>query len=344
MPCSDIVVIGTSAGGVEALKKIVSKLPQGFSGSVFVVLHLWPGAASALPLILDRAGPLPAVHPSDGERIQDGRIYVAPPDVHMILEGHHIRLIRGPRENRHRPAIDPLFRSAALVYGPRAVGVILTGSLDDGTAGLFAIKSRGGTAIVQDPAEAPYPSMPESAIQNVPVDHIVPLADIAPLLVRLSKREVRASAAKAHGNPGGNSDDLNKEVKFAEASMDVLSHDQTHPGEPSVFACPECHGSLWEVQEGEVLRYRCRVGHAYTSESLVSEMGDAMEEALWTALRAVEEMSALHKRLADRAEQRELTRVVAHHREDAARHQRSAAVLRNVLQRQARSGVPEETT
>jgi two-component system chemotaxis response regulator CheB len=261
-------------------------------------------------------------------------IYVAPPDLHMMVEEHRVRLVRGPRENRHRPAIDPLFRSAALAFGPRAVGVVLTGSLDDGTAGLFAIKSRDGIAVVQDPTEAAYPSMPESAIQNVFVDYILPVAEIPPLLVTLSRREVSVRRGKAHGNPGGNSAELKAEIKYAEASMDVLSNEDRHPGEPSVFACPECHGALWEVQEGEVLRYRCRVGHAYTSDSLVSGMHDATEEALWTALRAVEEMAALHKRLAARAAQRALTRVHTLHREQTERHERAATVLRNILQRE----------
>lgn len=187
MPHRDVIVVGTSAGGVEALRELAAALPPDLPASVLIVLHLSPGGPGLLPAILNRAGPLPAAHATDGEELRRGRIYVAPPDFHMLVADGRLRLARGPRENLHRPAIDALFRSAAAAWGPRVIGVVLTGALDDGTAGLGAIKRTGGVAVVQDPEEAAYPSMPRSALRNVRVDHCVPLAEIPPLLDQLSR-------------------------------------------------------------------------------------------------------------------------------------------------------------
>ncbi|HKQ74713.1 MAG TPA: chemotaxis protein CheB [Blastocatellia bacterium] len=187
MANKDIIVIGASHGGIEAMKEFVSGLPEGFHASVLLVQHSSSTAPGMLPRILMKAGPLPASFPADFEPLDPGHIYVAPPDYHMILERGLVRLTRGPKENHVRPAIDPLFRSAAYAYGPRVVGVVLTGLLNDGTAGLWAVKDRGGTAIVQDPEEAIAPSMPQSALQNVEVDYCLPLGDIAPLLARLAR-------------------------------------------------------------------------------------------------------------------------------------------------------------
>src|SRR5437588_1316031 len=181
----DIIVIGTSAGGVEALVKLVRGLPADLPAAVFVVLHIPAHSPSLLPAILSRAGRLPAVHSTDNTKIEPGCIYIAPPDNHMLIEQDHICVVRGPKENRHRPAVDPTLRSAALTSGPRVIGVILTGALDDGTAGLLAVKRRGGIAVVQDPQDALYPSMPQNAIEYVDVDHIVPLSQMASLLKRL---------------------------------------------------------------------------------------------------------------------------------------------------------------
>lgn len=186
MANKDIIVIGASFGGVEALKVLVSGLPKGFQASIFLVQHRTSHVPSLLSEILMKAGPLPASSPADFEPIERGHIYVAPPDYHMMLELGLVRLIRGPKENRVRPAIDALFRSAANAYGPRVVGVVLTGQLYDGTAGLRAVKDRGGTAIVQDPEGAIAPSMPQNALQNVPVDYCLPLSEIAPLLAQLA--------------------------------------------------------------------------------------------------------------------------------------------------------------
>ena len=191
----DIVVIGASAGGMEALQKLVSRLPAGLPASLFVVWHLSPGVKSILPSILTKAGALPAVHPQDGDRIEPGRIYVAPNDHHMLLENGYIRVARGPKENRFRPAVDPLFRSAAYVYGPRVIGVVLTGALDDGTAGLWTIKLRGGTAVVQEPAEALIRGMPLSALDNMAVDYRLPVAEIGELLPSLVREPAGEPAA-----------------------------------------------------------------------------------------------------------------------------------------------------
>ena len=265
MPGRDIVVVGTSAGGVEALRALVGGLPADFPGSVFVVMHAASESPGVLAQILDRSGPLPAAHASNRERIRPGHVYVAPPDTHLLLEPGVMRLTRGPRENRFRPAVDPLFRSAAAVYGPRVVGVILTGGLDDGTSGLWAVKRLGGVAVVQDPDEAFMPAMPLSALNQVEVEYKLPLAEIAPLLVRL--------ASKTVAEQGGYEvpEDLNIEMKIA---MEDHAREAgvTRLGTPSVFTCPECHGTLLQLKENGRTRYRCHTGHAYSADSLLSEV------------------------------------------------------------------------
>lgn len=324
MPNHDIVVVGASVGGVEALQHLVRGLPKDFAGSVFVVLHLGPVGPSLLPEILARAGKLPAIHPDDGERIRDGKVYVAPLDRHMIIERGVIRILAGPKENRHRPAIDPLFRSAALAYGPRVVGVVLTGALDDGAAGLISVKQRGGIAIVQDPETAHCGDMPRSAMRYVKTpDFVLPVEQIAPKLVELSKQSVSRVSA------GGNGD-LQREVdssKMDQAEVD----DPEHPGKPSPFACPECNGVLWEKQEGELLHFRCRVGHAYTENNLAAEQSLGIESALWAALRALEENSSLNMRLADRARGRKHGKVADRFSEVSESKKSQAAALRKLL-------------
>src|SRR5919199_687746 len=184
----DVIVVGASAGGLEALREVVATLPPALPAAVCVVWHMAAESPGLLPEILDRTGPLPAAHPEDGELLQTGHIAVAPPDRHLLLEQGRLRLTQGPKENRFRPAIDPLFRSAAAAYGPRVIGVVLSGALDDGTAGMAAIKARGGLAVVQDPWDAIIPSMPRSVLTHVPVDHVVPTAEIGPLLADLARR------------------------------------------------------------------------------------------------------------------------------------------------------------
>ena len=263
----DVIVIGASAGGVEALVALVHDLPPDLPAALFVVLHIPPYGTSVLPAILSRKGPLPARHPTDGEAIQPGHIYIAPPDYHLLIDGDRIRLSRGPNENGHRPAIDTLFRSAARSAGPRVIGVVLSGALDDGTAGLQAMKMRGGLAVVQDPEDALFSSMPRSAVDNVAVDHVLPLSAIAPALATLTRQPVPEQEEAAVP------DEMEIEVGVAEMDMAALEADRA--GAPSGYACPDCHGVLWEVQEGELVRFRCRVGHAYSPDSLLASQSRA---------------------------------------------------------------------
>lgn len=286
----DIIVIGASTGGVEALCRLVSQLPADLPAAVFVVLHISPNAPSLLGKILDRAGPLHAAAAQEGEPIRHSRIYVAPPDYHLMVANGHVQLARGPKENRSRPAVDPLFRSAAEAYGARVVGVILTGFLDDGTAGLMAIKRSGGTAVVQDPDDAMYPQMPRSAIQNVEVDHVVGLEDMGELLERLT----RQPPPEGRGAPP----DVGIEAHLAENLMSNPAINDAL-GEPSAFACPECGGTLWELHSDKLRRYRCHLGHAYSVQALLADQNETTERTIWAALRLMEERANILATLAN---------------------------------------------
>lgn len=292
MSTKDIVVIGASAGGIEALKTLAAGLPQDFPASVFVVLHTAPQSPGVLGDILDRAGALPAANAVDGERIQPGRIYVAPPDYHLLVEPEIVRVTRGPKENRFRPAVDPLFRSAAQVYGPRAVGVILTGGLDDGTSGLWAVKQLGGTAIVQDPQDALVPSMPLSALNQVKVDYCLPITEIAPLLVRLVS--MSAEEEGAYQVP----EKMSIEIKIAKEDK-ALDSSSRRLGAPSIFTCPDCHGTLLQLHEGERTRFRCHTGHAFSADSLLAELTEGIEDSLWSTIRSIDESVMLMRHMAE---------------------------------------------
>ncbi|HKB03138.1 MAG TPA: chemotaxis protein CheB [Gemmataceae bacterium] len=292
-----VIVVGASAGGIEALKQIVQGLPRDLPAAVCVVLHVPAHGPSILPRILSRAGRLPATHPEDQETLRPGRIYVAPPDYHLLVKPGHVRVTRGPRENSHRPAADALFRTAARSYGQKVIGVVLSGVLDDGTAGLLAVKQGGGLAVVQHPDDALYPGMPGSALANVAVDYCLPAAELPGLLVRLAAD--RAAIPDFPGLAG----DPAQEADMAELEPGA-THANHRPGNPSGFACPECGGALWELTEGDLLRFRCRVGHAWSAESLLAEQADGLEAALWSALRALEEQAALARRMAERAAKR----------------------------------------
>jgi two-component system, chemotaxis family, protein-glutamate methylesterase/glutaminase len=237
---------------------------------LFVVLHVPPQSKSFLPEILSRAGPLPATHAKDNEPILPGRIYVASSDFHLLLRQGHVRLVRGPRENNHRPAIDPLFRSAAHAYGSRSVGIVLSGSLDDGAAGLVAIKSVGGLAIVQDPNDALFPDMPHNAMTAAPVDYCLAKHKIGKTIVTLTSRA--ASASEGQGRAV--TDEIKKETDIVAMNAEAIEGDDK-PGTPSVFGCPDCGGALWELQDDQWLRFRCRVGHAYSAEGLLRSQGEA---------------------------------------------------------------------
>jgi two-component system, chemotaxis family, protein-glutamate methylesterase/glutaminase len=282
-----LIVVGASAGGVEALSTLVRGLPDDLSAAVLIVLHV--GAESILPEILDAAGPLPARHAERGEPVAPGRIHVAPPGSHLLVHDHHLLLRRGPRENLARPAIDPLFRSAACSFGSGTIGVILTGSLNDGTAGLRAIKRCGGLAVVQDPAEAPFRDMPASAVRHVGIDHCLAVGEMADLLARLVLEPPRPAVPI----PG----DIRLEAAIAaEEHAEMSSEDQL--GVPAPFTCPECQGPLWEIADPSMLRYRCHTGHAFTAETMIEAQADEAEQILWKLLRSHQQRAELARRLA----------------------------------------------
>ena len=318
----DIVVVGASAGGVEALVQLTRSLPDELPAAVFVVLHVPSTGTSALPDILTRQGKLPAAHVKNGEPIELGRIYVAPPDHHVLLRTGHVHLARGPRENGHRPAVDPLFRSAAREYASRVIGVVLSGALDDGTAGLGAIKLRGGLAVVQEPTDALYPGMPGSALAHVEADHLSPAASMGALLARLT----REPAAKV---PSPAPADMNVEVEVEGFSLEAMEGE--HPGRPSGFSCPDCNGVLWEIRDGRLERFRCRVGHAWSPESLLTHQSEGLEAALWIALRSLEERAALSRRLAEPARRRGHLITATRFEEQANEAQQAARLVRNLL-------------
>ncbi|MCX6212904.1 chemotaxis protein CheB [Spirosoma sp.] len=280
----DIVVIGASAGGVYALRELVAGLPHALPATIFIVQHIAADAPSYLPRILNYAGNIIVIQPVDGEPIQRGHIYVAPPDHHLLIENETMLVKRGPKENRFRPSIDALFRSAAYCYGPRVIGVVLTGLLNDGTSGMWTVKRLGGVSVIQEPEEALYPSMPESVRENVVVDHSVPISEMAALLTKLTQETVNERPILAQKDQLR----LEKEVKIAEEentfNMSILEE-----GDLSPLACPECHGVMTSIQEGTLLRYRCHTGHGYTASSLLSGLKRSIEESLWNAIRALEE-------------------------------------------------------
>jgi len=308
----EIVVIGASAGGVEALGKLVERLPPELPAAVFVVLHVLPGGTSVLPQILDRKSRIQAAAAIDGETVERGRIYVAPPDHHMLVADGRVHLTRGPRENGRRPAVDPLFRSAAREYGQRTIGVVLSGALDDGTAGLRMISDRGGATLVQEPGEALYPSMPSSALAHDPSAKAVPIADMADVVCAMIDEELEPEE-----EPVTQQD--NQDLEHPDRS-------DTDPrsGELTELTCPECGGSLWEHENGGVVRFKCHVGHAYSSDSLELSQAQALESALWAGLRSLQERASFYRRLARRSGG---TRV----EEKAADAERHAAVLRELV-------------
>jgi two-component system, chemotaxis family, protein-glutamate methylesterase/glutaminase len=289
----DIVVIGASAGGIAALTTLLGGLPPDFPAALFVVVHIPPSAVSRLPEILSRAGVLPATHAAHGEAIAPGRIYVAPPDRHLLVRQGWVELVRGPRENHCRPAIDPLFRSAARAYGPRVVGIVLSGALYDGSMGLLAVKTRGGVAIVQDPLDAAFESMPRSALSTVDADAVVPMADMAMVLTDLVHDPVWEEGVP----PMIDNDERMEAVvaaDFAEQANDGRAE------ETSIYTCPDCGGVLWQDGAGSRLRFRCHVGHAYAPELLLSQKSEELEAALWSSLRLLKEKATLTRQLATR--------------------------------------------
>lgn len=297
MPKRDIFVIGGSSGSFDAFKAIAAGLPADLGISVFIVWHMSPNIEGVLPRVLSNSGRLNAVEARDGEPIEPNRIYVARPDHHLLLEDGRVRVAKGPKENRFRPAVDPLFRSAAISYGTRVTGMILSGALDDGTSGLWTIKQRGGIAVVQDPNNAEMPSMPESAIREVDVDYIVSVAEMADLISRISKEEA----------PAGFEVPMQYEDKneLAMAEIKIALEDNAFEtgilqfGEFSPFSCPECKGVLSKIKDGGRARFRCHTGHAYSADSLLSALTENIESSLWNAVRGVDESVILLNHIGD---------------------------------------------
>lgn len=323
----DIIVIGASAGGVQALTTLVSALPPSLPAAVFIVLHIPAERPSLLPDILSRDALMPVSHAKNGERIQPGRIYVAPPDQHLLIENSHIKIVHGPKENLHRPSIDTMFRSAARWAGPRVIGVVLTGARDDGTVGMRAIKQRGGVAIVQDPVEATFPSMPTSVMQDIRVDYSLPLREIGPLLSRLTRQPI----AEEGGYPMA--EEVELEAKIAEQEMDAgeLIASVERLGKISRLTCPECQGALWEINDEQLLRFRCHVGHAFSAESLSDGQAIRLEVALWSAVRALEEQVMLARRIVERARKSNHMRAATMFERRAEDAERNSDVIRQLL-------------
>ncbi|WP_051359890.1 chemotaxis protein CheB [Adhaeribacter aquaticus] len=294
----DIIVIGSSAGGVKALIELVKGLPKDFPGSVFIAQHIAPYSESLLPDLLSLAGPLPAEHPQDGQAILPGRIYIAPPDHHLLLEEGKVLVKRGPKENRFRPSADALFRSAAYVYGSRVIGVVLSGYLDDGTSGLWTVNQLGGTTIVQDPKDAEYPAMPANVLEFVDVDYAVSLKELAGLLVNLTNQDA-PQPKKIHQNE---LEKLEIEVKIARYD-DAFRMGIIEKGELTPFTCPDCHGALTKLIEGNIIRFRCHTGHAYTISTLLSEVTESVESTMTQAMRGLEETNMLLDHLAKHFEE-----------------------------------------
>jgi len=328
----DILAIGTSAGGVEALQFLATKLPRDLPASVLVTLHLPSSFDSSLDTILSRAGPLPARFATDGELMERGRIYIAPPARHLLVDGkqhgrrhgNQLSLGVGPRENNARPAIDPMLRSVAVCCGPRSIGVVLTGTLGDGAAGLWALKQCGGLAVVQDPEDAAYSEMPQTALRRSNVDRVARLADMPTVLQRLVQEPA--------GEPTPVPEHFKVELEIARSGLSAMST-MDHIGRRSVLTCPDCGGVMWKIDEGELLHYRCHLGHAYTLDPMSIALDETMRRALASGLRALEERVALARDISARASRREQKTTAASWAEKASAFEREAETVRASIRR-----------
>jgi two-component system chemotaxis response regulator CheB len=332
VPQRDIIVVGTSAGGIEALQDLVREFPPSLDAAVLVVMHLPQWRESALPQILSRAGPLPAVSARDGEEVRHGTIYVAPAGYHLLLSDGRVRLGQGPKENRSRPSVDVLFRSAAVACGPRVIGVVLTGLLGDGTAGMFAIKRRGGLAVIQDPSDAAFPSMPLNVLRATDVDFTGSVSEIGRFIVDCvqDRADVTSDGAKSD-REGAHAVKERAQLETEVAAGEDVGREAVSDSPPSVFSCPDCGGVLWQMANGDIERFRCRTGHAYSEDGLYFSQEDALESALWAAVRSLSEHAELADRVARRA-RRKYDGATAEHLEQRRDNLRRAIdVIRGTL-------------
>jgi two-component system chemotaxis response regulator CheB len=318
----DLIVIGASAGGLQAMQVLLRSLPPSLPATVLLAIHLAAESRSQMPMLLGRASALPVQWAEDGEPLAPGQVRIAPPDHHLLVERQALRVVMGPRENRHRPAIDPLFRSAAWSHGPRVVGVVLSGYLDDGTAGLWAIKSCGGITVVQDPDDALHPDMPANALMHNRIDHRLGIEQIGPLLAELAV--LPAPAPPTVPPP----EHIGLEVGFA--TMDNDMDEAPRLGTLSPFTCPTCRGALWELDEDGHLRYRCHTGHAFSHSNLLIGQTEEIESSVYAALRVVEEKAAALRRLAERWTSR-FPQVTDDYVERASQLDKTANTLRALL-------------
>ncbi|PWT73085.1 MAG: chemotaxis protein CheB [Bacteroidetes bacterium] len=287
-----LIVMGASAGGFEALKTIVKDLPSDFETPILIVWHMSPDVRGILPQVFNNLGEIYAAHAYDKEELKPHRIYVAPPDYHMLLDDGKIRVSHGPKENRFRPAVDPLFRSAAYSYGKRVIGVILSGGMDDGVAGLWTIKHYGGTTVIQDPKEAEVPSMPQNASTQVKIDYSVPSFKITELLVKLSKRPITQT------NDIMKDEQTKKEIEIASEANTLEKNFLIFP-RLTPFTCPECNGVLSRLQNDNIIRFRCHTGHAYSLDSLMAALNEKIEDNMYNAIRAIAESIILLNHMGD---------------------------------------------
>ncbi len=284
------IAIGASAGGLKPLTELIARLPAGFPIPVFVVMHIPAFEENYLPDIISHAGRLPAISPDDNDKAEPGMIYVAPPDHHMLLDDGHIAVKRGPKENGFRPSIDALFRSAAYSYGPGAVGVVLSGALSDGTSGLWSIKRLGGIAMVQDPKQAQYPSMPRSAMEFVEPDLRASPKEIGERLAEMATEPASDAVPTTGGDP-----DARRMAIETQIAAGVVIPEKTiiDLGDLTEFTCPECHGTLVRIAEGKTFRCRCHTGHGFSADALLASLSGVTRELLWQTTRSYQEASML---------------------------------------------------
>jgi len=327
VPATRVIVVGASAGGITAVRTLLNKLPKDIPAAIFVVVHTSPDGPGRLATVLNRVTRLTVVKPEYDGLIRNGCVYVAPPDYHLIIDGRHLRLTHGPREHRFRPAVDPLFRTAAEHYGARTIGIVLSGHMADGAHGMALIKRAGGVTMVQHPDEAQAPSMPLNAMRRGGIDYVLPIEEMARVIMGLLMQGRRRGTRKSQRKR-----QLKTEIPTPERpGTDALrTHEFKDPLSP--FTCPDCGGALREIKEKDLVRYRCHVGHGFNSESLRDGMDEKLEETLWSALRAIEENIELRSRMLTRAKDRRLTAFTrALDREIAEMKQRAAALRRLLL-------------